>query len=103
MKALLLTTLVALCLIGWFSPAMVNYLSGQERMQVVETGSAQSLAASQEAGTEGAPQGMSLAEYEALAKKDPEAYQKLLKSREQQAPRSEIDKLMNFFAHLKYE
>ena len=103
MKALLLTTLVALCLIGWFSPAVVNYLSGQDRMQVVETGSAQSLAASQEEMAQGAPQGMSLAEYEALAKKDPEAYQKLLKSREQSAPRSEIDKLMNFFAHLKYE
>lgn len=100
MKALLLTTLAALCLIGWFSPEMVTFLSGHDRMQVVETGSAQDLMVREEAGK---AQGMTLAEYEALAKNDPEAYQKLLKSREQQAPRSEIDKLMNFFAHLKYE
>ena len=49
------------------------------------------------------PRGMSLSEYAALAKTDPNAYQKLFQSNQIDIERNEADKLMNLFAHGKYE
>jgi hypothetical protein len=49
------------------------------------------------------PAGISLVEYEKLAKTDPDAYQKMWQSHLAEQERSEIDKLMNFFARGKYE
>ncbi|MFH0934295.1 MAG: hypothetical protein V1879_03760 [Pseudomonadota bacterium] len=46
---------------------------------------------------------MSLEEYAAQAKTNPEAYYKMLFCGEQAGERTEFDKLMNFFTRLKYE
>ena len=48
-------------------------------------------------GNGGAQTGMTFQQYAELAKTDPDAYNKLLKSYEVEQERSEIDKLMNFF------
>ena len=46
---------------------------------------------------------MTLAEYTEQAKTDPNAYYKLLLCPQQDQERTSFDKLMNLFAHAKYE
>lgn len=95
MKTLLLLLLVALCGIAWRTPGILGALGAAPPDAPV--------AAPQATAPDPAHKPMSLHEYAELAKKDPEAYRKFMDSLQQPAERSEVDKLMNFFARGKYE
>jgi hypothetical protein len=92
--------LIAICGIGWRSEAIMQGLGLAQVKSEQQTYSIETLTVHQDKNT---PKGMSLTEYAELAKTDPDAYRKLFQSHQQDQERSEIDKLMNFFAHLKYE
>lgn len=49
------------------------------------------------------PSCMSLTDYAQQTKHDNNAYYKLLDCKQTEQEHSEVDKLLNFFAHLKYE
>lgn len=101
MKKLLLLLLISLCAIGWRSETIMQTLGLANALPEAETVSIESLIA--QAGKK-PDNAMSLSDYADRAGKDPDAYRKLLQSYEEEPPpRSQIDKLMNFFAHLKYE
>ncbi len=99
MKKLLILFIIGICGLA---------LRSEELMQIISAG--------QTAGSSGKnsiseltsqssnkTQGMSLLDYAKNAEKDPQAYQKLIQSHRQTEERSEVDKLMNFFARGKYE
>lgn len=100
MKKLLVLLLLAICVIGWRSETIMQQLGRMNAASEPQSYSIESLTIPAD---KKAPQGMSLTEYAELAKTDPDAYRKLFQSHQQEEKRSEIDKLMNFFAHLKYE
>ncbi len=100
MKKLLLLLLIAICTIGYRTPAIMQAIGMARPSPATQTVSVESLMAS--AGKK-PPAGMSLTEFAELAKKDPDAYRKLFASHQQEQERSELDKLMNFFTRLKYE
>jgi hypothetical protein len=100
LKKLLLMLLFAICAIGWRSEAIMQQLGMVRGATEPKTYSIESMTVPAD---KNAPKGMSLTEYAELAKTDPDAYRKLFQSHQQEQERSEIDKLMNFFAHLKYE
>ena len=93
MKRLLLLLLIALCGIAWRSADV---------MEALGLAQAQAPAATL-VPLSGGARPMSLHEYAELAKSDPEAYRKLIDSMRAPQERSEVDKLMNFFARGKYE
>lgn len=95
MKRLLLLLLVALCGIAWRSADIMEGL-GLARAQAPAP-------AATLVPLSGGARPMSLHEYAELAKTDPEAYRKLIDSMRAPQERSEVDKLMNFFARGKYE
>jgi len=99
LKKLLVLLLFSICAIGWRSEAIMQQLGMAKTATEPQSYSIESLAPADKK----APQGMSLTEYAELAKTDPDAYRKLIQSHQQEQERSEVDKLMNFFAHLKYE
>jgi hypothetical protein len=92
--------LIAICAIGWRSEVIMQGLGIARATSEPQPFSIESLTVQAD---KNAPRGMSLTEYAELAKTDPDAYRKLFQSHQQDQERSEIDKLMNFFAHLKYE
>jgi hypothetical protein len=100
MKRLLILLLIAICGIGYRSATIMDTIGLAKPAAASEPASLAALIAS---GGQKAPAGMSLTEYAELARKDPEAYRKLFASHQQDQERSEVDKLMNFFARLKYE
>ena len=85
---------------GWQSELIMQMLGLAGKVSAPQTYSIQSLTIP--AGKQ-QNAGMSLTEYADLAKTDPDAYRKLLQSNQQEQERSEVDKLMNFLARLKYE
>jgi len=89
--------LLSLCVIGWRSPDILHAIG--------MAGAAQD-PATLTSGGQAAANGMtpmSATEFADLAKKDPQAYQKFIHSLRAEDERSEVDKLMNFFARGKFE
>jgi hypothetical protein len=100
MKKLLLMLIVSICAIAWRSEDILTALGMVKTASAPQSYSTQSL---DDKNNKKTPTGISLTEYAELTKTDPEAYRKLFQSNQQTEQRSEVDKLMNFFAHLKYE
>ncbi|MGZ5858300.1 MAG: hypothetical protein ACXWJK_13785 [Burkholderiaceae bacterium] len=100
MKKLLILLLFGICALGWRSETIMQQLGMVKAASEPQSYSIESLTASKDTKKQ---QGMSLNQYAELAKTDPDAYRKLIQSHQQDQERSEVDKLMNFFAHLKYE
>lgn len=98
-KKLLLVLLFSICAIGWRSETIMSLIGLAKPVASPPSYSLQSLTVPLNKPATG----MSLTDYADLAKTDPEAYRKLLASHQQEAERSEVDKLMNFFTRLKYE
>ncbi len=98
MKRLLLLILIGLCGFAWRSDDLLKLMG---LVHLVRNPDAVVAAAQRSELTP--PQGMSMTELLELAKTDPNAYNKFLASYQPVEPRSEIDKLMNFFSTLKYE
>lgn len=100
MKTLIILLLFAICGFAWQSEPIMQALglsmphSGKSAPLSIETLTS---------ADSGMSKGMSVHEYAELAKKDPHAYQKFIQSHQQNEERSELDKLMNFFARGKYE
>jgi hypothetical protein len=113
LKTLLIMLLVSLCIIGWRSPDILQAIGMAGAAQDPATLPIGNSAATQlkkldvDALTMQAPDNgkkpMSVAEFTELAKKDPQAYQKFIGSLRIEEERSEVDKLLNFFARGKYE
>jgi hypothetical protein len=106
MKKLFVLLLIAICVIAWFNEPIMNKLG------MVKTATAKqsySLPKSNFILPDPVPEDkkppvcISLAEYTEQAKTNPNAYNLLLQCGQQEEDRTEIDKLMNFFSHLKYE
>lgn len=113
MKTLLIMLLVSLCVIGWRSPDILQAISMAGVAQDPATLATGDFAATQlkkvnvdtpivQAAANG-KKPMSVAEFTELTKKDPHAYQKFIGSLRIEEERSEVDKLLNFFARGKYE
>lgn len=98
-KKLLLAFLFSICAIGWRSESIMQMIGMARPIALPQSASIQSLTIHGDQPS----RGMSLTEYAQLAKTDPDAYRKLLASKQQERERSELDKLINFFSRLKYE
>jgi hypothetical protein len=109
MKKLLLLLLIAICGIGYRSETIMQAIGMAKPAPPVKAMTVEQLFAASNAGSASAPggkkpaAGMTIHEFAELAKKDPDAYRKLLQSHQQEQERTEVDKLMNFFTRLKYE
>jgi hypothetical protein len=103
MKTLLIMLVVSLCAIAWRSEDIVNALS-KGGIMPGSTGQLHVQELQANPGTPGAAgvKPMSVDELAQLSHTDPGAYQKFLQSRTVNE-RTQADKLMNFFAHGKYE
>lgn len=99
MKKLLVLLLVALCAIAYRSPDIMNAIGLAGAARDPSTLSVKSMQAAPPAGH----QAMSAEEFARLSKTDPQAYRKFVNSHRVEEERSEVDKLMNFFARGKYE
>lgn len=100
MKMLIILLLIAICGFAWQSEPIMQALG----LSMPHSGKSTPL--SIEALTSarsGKTKGMSVHEYAELAKTDPHAYQKFMQSHQKNEERSEVNKLMNFFARGKYE
>jgi len=105
--------LLSLCVIGWRSPDILHAIGMAGAAQDPATLTSGGLTAGQPdklhvdtPGGQAAANGMtpmSATEFADLAKKDPQAYQKFIHSLRAEDERSEVDKLMNFFARGKFE
>lgn len=98
MKSLLIMLLISICAIAWRSEDIKQALGAAQRP--VQPVTVEALAAG------AARQGhkpMTIAEFQELSKTDPQAYQKLINSLRVEEEHSEVDKLMNWLAHGKYE
>ena len=91
--------LLALCAIGWRSESIMQAIGMAELVASPQEYSIESPAVPEN----GQSTGTSLADYAELAKTDPAAYRRLFSRHPRDGERSEIDKLVNFFMHLKYE
>jgi hypothetical protein len=113
LKTLLIMLLVSLCVIGWRSPDILQAIGMAGAAQDPATLTADNPAATQlkkvhvdsliVQGPANGKKPMSATEFAELAKKDPQAYQKFINSLRVDEERSEVDKLLNFFARGKYE
>lgn len=118
MKKLLLLLLFSIAAIGWRSEDLLQKIGTLNLNTVTfpESFSIQSLIAPADqslavpddqllavSAVAKPKAGISLTEYAELSKTDPDAYYKLLQSYQQEEDRTEVDKLLNFFAHFKYE
>lgn len=113
LKTLLIMLLVSLSVIGWRSPDILQTIGMAGVAQDPAALATDAPTATQlkkvnvdnlivQAPSSGkAP--MSVTELTELAKKDPQAYQKFINSLRSEEERSEVDKLLNFFARGKYE
>ncbi|MFC7515309.1 hypothetical protein ACFQUU_09850 [Herbaspirillum sp. GCM10030257] len=113
MKTLLIMLLISLSVIGWRSPDILQAIGmagvAQDPAALV-TGNpvaTQLKKADLDTLIVQAPSNgkkpMSVTEFTELAKKDTQAYQKFINSLRVENERSEVDKLLNFFARGKYE
>ncbi|HEX7649362.1 MAG TPA: hypothetical protein VF450_18335 [Noviherbaspirillum sp.] len=106
MKGTLILILISICAFAWRSEDILNALSLAGHAKQASNISASSLIASQGAQKQQAQQSqeqvMSIEELTKLSKTDPKAMQKFIQSRTV-SERTEVDKLMNFLAHGKYE
>jgi hypothetical protein len=100
MKTLLIMLLVSICAIAWRSDDLMRAL-GVAKVPVAP----QTVTAEMSAQAKPSPgqTPMTVEQFTELAKKDPQAYQKFIRSMQVQAERSEADKLMNSLAHGKYK
>ncbi|RJF97350.1 hypothetical protein [Noviherbaspirillum saxi] len=112
MKTMLIMLLVSLCVIGWRSPDIMQAIGLAGAAQDPATLPLQGLAGTQikNVTVDSLPvqpaaghKPMSVLEFAELATSDPQAYQKLINSMKVDEERSEVDKLMNFFARGKFE
>ena len=101
MKRLLLMFLVSLCALAWRSPDLLAAL-GLAATARSSQASEVSVADLTKDGTGQAQPVMSIDEFARLSKTDPDAARKFLASHTVQE-RGAADKLMNLFAHGKYE
>jgi hypothetical protein len=98
MKSLLIMLLISMCAVAWRSDDIRQVLG------VAQRAAAPATAATLTAGTaKPGHKPMSIAEFQELSKTDPQAYHKLVNSMRVEEDRGEVDKLMNFLAHGKYE
>lgn len=97
MKKLLLLLLIGICGLAWRSEDILKMIG------MASQPSAAKAQLQMPAPGQKAPAGMSISEYAELARTDPDAYRKLFASHQQAEERSQVDKLMNFLAHGKYE
>ncbi len=101
MKRLLLMFVVSLCALAWRSPDLLAALGLAATAQSSQA-SEVSVADLTKDGTGQAQPVMSIDEFARLSKTDPDATRKFLASHTVQE-RNAADKLMNLFAHGKYE
>ena len=98
MKKLLIMLIVSLCVLAWRSPQLLAAL-GVTRTRPA---AAVTLDALQAEPAQAAQRPMSIEEFRRLSSTDPAAYRKFIESRTVNE-RTAADKLMNLFAHGKYE
>ncbi|KRB79210.1 hypothetical protein [Noviherbaspirillum sp. Root189] len=113
MKTLLIMLLVSLSVIGWRRPDILQAIGMAGAAQDPATLATGNSAATQlkklnvdtliVQAPDNGKKPMSAAEFTELAKKDTQAYQKFIGSLRIEEERSEVDKLLNFFARGKYE
>jgi len=99
MKTLLLVLIIAICAIGWRSPDILQAIGAASAKQDP------AIIAVEDFRAKDAPSGqkaMTTAEFAELSNTDPHAYQRFINSLQVQE-RTEVDKLLNFLAHGKYE
>ena len=108
MKTLLVMVILGVCVVAWRGGDILGLLERIHPKPATKKVSIESLTAPQQEKTE--PQqektehrAMSSVEFIELSKTDPNAYAKFLASHQQPTEPGEIDKLMNFLAHGKYE
>ena len=101
MKTLLVMVILGVCVVAWRSGDIFGLLERTHSKPATEKVSIESLTAPQQEKTE--HRAMSSAEFIELSKTDPNAYHKFIASHQQPTEPGEIDKLMNFLAHGKYE
>lgn len=99
MKKLLIVLIFAICVIGLRSG---DYLQMFGVGKDAPSATAVSVKTITVSANKDQQRPMSMEEFAALSKTDPQAYQKFLASR-QVAERTETDKLFNFLKHGKYE
>ncbi|HEY8605839.1 MAG TPA: hypothetical protein VIM12_01835 [Noviherbaspirillum sp.] len=105
MKTLLLMLLIAICGIAWRSPEIVALLDPAAAGGAKAASPGLAAPSVQDMATP-RPEGqrpMTAQEFAELARTDPQAYRKYLDSMRVREERSEVDKLMHFFARGKYE
>ena len=100
MKKLLLMLIISICGIAWRSEDILKAIDSMKATSAPQSISVQSLTVKPDQKT---PKGMSLSEFSELAKTDPEAYNKFIQGNQPKQERTDLDKLANFFSHLKYE
>ena len=101
MKTLLVMVILGVCVVAWRSGDILGVLGVTHQQPTDAKVSIESLTAPQQEKTE--HRAMSSAEFIELSKTDPNAYHKFIASHQQPTEPGEIDKLMNFLAHGKYE
>ncbi|MGH8806924.1 MAG: hypothetical protein ACREX0_03465 [Noviherbaspirillum sp.] len=99
MKTLVVMLVAAVCAIGWHSPEILHAIGIAESAQDPATISIESLASTSAVGGH---RPMPVDEFARLSKSDPQAYRKFIGSYQSQE-RTEVDKLLNFFARGAYE
>lgn len=100
MKILIIAFMVAVGLLAWRSDDMAALFEGTLAKKPATDLTAKDLLAEAKPGKPG----MTVEQFAELSKTDPQAYQKLLASHQQQPEeRRAIDKLMNLLARGKYE
>jgi hypothetical protein len=102
MKKLLVLLLISICIVGIKSKEYLPLL-GLDKAEAATSGSVTTKDMLVTSSKGGPKNPMLAAQFAELSRKDPDAYQKFLKSYDVVQERSEVDKLMNFLAHGKYE
>ncbi|WP_143009747.1 hypothetical protein [Propionivibrio dicarboxylicus] len=94
MKKLLILLLIGICGLAWRS---------EDLMKLVGLAHPSGDVSRFQGSPQQPPRGMTMNEFAELARKDPDAYRKFFASHQATTERNPADKLMNFFAHGKYE
>lgn len=102
MKKLLVLLLISICIVGIRSKEYLPLL-GLDKAEAAAPVSITTKDMLVSAKKGGPKNPMSAAQFAELSHKDPDAYQKFIKSYDVVQEPSEVDKLMNFLAHGKYE
>jgi len=99
MKKLLIMLIVSLCVLGWRSPQLLAALGVARALPAAAPVTVDALQADP---AQTAQRPMSIEEFRQLSNTDPAAYRKFIESRTVNE-RTAADKLMNLFAHGRYE